>query len=250
MAWGYVAVGAGTLIGGALASNASKKAADTQAGAAQYAADLQHQQWQTSNDQQQPWIQSGGNAINQMGQMTSPGGSMTHVFNNQDLNSNLAPNYQFGLEQGMGQTQNYANATGGLVSGNAMQGLNKFSQDYAGNAYQNAFNNYQASQTNIFNRLASVAGVGQTATSNNQVAGVNSANNMGNFSTSAAAAQAAGTVGQANAINSGISNLSSLAYLNKGSNLPPAQVQAGGTTGADQMTSPGSQQTSMLNSQW
>ena len=137
-------------------------------------------------------------------------GQFTHQFNANDLNANLAPNYQFMLEQGLGQTKNLANSTGGVIGGNALQGLNTFAQNYSKNAYQDAFNNYTANQTNIFNRLASIAGLGQTSLNTTANAGTNATNSHNNFMTSAAAANAAGTVGQANAISSGVNTLANL----------------------------------------
>ena len=137
-------------------------------------------------------------------------GQFTHQFNANDLNANLAPNYQFMLDQGLGQTKNLANSTGGLIGGNALQGINTFSQNYAKNAYQDAFNNYTANQTNIFNRLASIAGLGQTSLNTTANAGTAATNSANNYLTSAAAANAAGTVGQANAISSGVNTLANL----------------------------------------
>jgi hypothetical protein len=49
-------------------------------------------------------------------------GYFTHQFGSADLNSNLAPNYQFQLDQGLGATKNAANLQTGLVSGNALEG--------------------------------------------------------------------------------------------------------------------------------
>jgi hypothetical protein len=136
-----------------------------------------------------------------------------HAFNASDLNANLAPNYQFMLDQGLGSVRNAANATGGLVSGNALKGINDYAQNYAKNAYQDAFNNYNTNQTNIFNRLSSIAGLGQTATNNTGTFGANAANNASNYATSGAAAQAAGTIGSANALTGGINNAVGWNYL-------------------------------------
>ena len=68
---------------------------------------------------------------------------LTNQFNTSDLNSQLATNYQFSLQQGQMANQRAANALGGGFGGNALQGLNTYTQNYAQNAYQNAFNNYQ-----------------------------------------------------------------------------------------------------------
>lgn len=62
-----------------------------------------------------------------------------------------------------------------------------------------------------FNRLADVAGVGQTATSQLNAAGQNYAGNVGNLLTSAGAAQAAGQMGAANAYAQGLGGLGNTA---------------------------------------
>lgn len=88
----------------------------------------------------------------------------THQFDVNDLNTNLAPNYAFMLGQGQMANQRAANAGGGALGGNALQGLQRYTQDYAGNAYQQAFNNYNTQRNNIYNSLAGMAGIGQTST--------------------------------------------------------------------------------------
>ena len=125
----------------------------------------------------------------------------------------LMPNYKFGLDQGMGQFNAGLNASGGAVSGNAIQGGQQFAQDYAGNSLNNAFNQYQANRSNVVSNVNALTGVGQQAnqTVANAAAGTsasvsNALSNIGN-------AQAAGTMGQANAQMSGLNNISNYAML-------------------------------------
>lgn len=159
----------------------------------------------TINDQQAPWRQAGANALGQISDMQS---QFTHTFNADDLKSNLAPNYQFQLDQGLGATKNAGNLQTGLLSGNTLKGVNDYAQNFAGNSYQQAFNNYNAQQTNIFNRLSNVAGLGQTANQTSATAGTAAAQGMAQTGMAAGAAQAAGIVGSANAISGGINNAS------------------------------------------
>lgn len=209
MAWIATAIIGGAVIGGI----ASNSAANTQADAANNAAGMSMQQYQQTREDNAPWRQAGQNALNQIGGMND---QFTHSFNAQDLQSNLAPNYQFQLDQGIGATKNLANVSGGLLSGNTLKGINDYAQNFAGNAYQQAFNNYNAQQTNIYNRLSNLAGLGQTANQTTAQNGVQAVGNAGNYLTSGAAAQAAGTVGMANAANNGISNYLGWNYLNGG----------------------------------
>ena len=96
----------------------------------------------------------------------------THQFDVNDLNTNLAPNYAFQLQQGQMANQRAANMGGGSLGGNALQGLQRYTQDYAGNAYQQAFNNYNQQRNNIYNSLAGMANIGTT--SGGQLAGLGS----------------------------------------------------------------------------
>ncbi len=154
-------------------------------------------------------------------------GQFTHTFDANDLKTNLAPNYQFQLDQGLGAVKNAGNLQTGLLSGNTLKGINDYAQNFAGNSYQQAFNNYNAGQTNIFNRLSTIAGLGTTA---NQTTGQTSAQISGNVAnTTVGAAQAAGsgTVGAANAIGSGVNNAVSWYALN---NLLKPTGTGGGQT--------------------
>jgi len=91
-------------------------------------------------------------------------------------------------------------------AGNTLRGLNDYAQNFAGNAYQQAFNNYNAQQTNIFNRLSTIAGLGQTSNQTTATTGAQIAGNVGNAQMAAGAANAAGIVGSANALTQGGSN--------------------------------------------
>ena len=106
---------------------------------------------------------------------------LTRQFNANDLNTNLAPNYAFQLQQGQMANQRAANAAGGSLGGNALQGLQRYTQDYAGGAYQQAFNNYNTQRNNIYNSLAGMANIGTTSAG--QLAGLGNqyGSNMGSL---------------------------------------------------------------------
>lgn len=218
-------------IGSALiGADASQSAANTQANAANNASATQQQMFNTINAQQAPYRQAGYNALNTIADM---GPQFQHQFGAGDLKSNLAPNYQFQLDQGLGAVKNAGNLRTGLISGNTLKGINDYAQNYAGNAYQQAFNNYNAQQTNIFNRLSTIAGLGQTANQTTATAGTSAAGNIGNAQMAAGASQAAGTVGAANAITGGANNALGWYTL--------SQILNGGG---------GNQTSSMVNSLW
>jgi hypothetical protein len=109
---------------------------------------------------QQPYQTMGNAAATSLAANTP---YLTRQFTNADLNANLAPNYAFQLEQGQMANQRAANMGGGALSGNALQGLQRYTQDYAGGAYQNAFNNFNTHRQNIYGNLADMAKIGSSS---------------------------------------------------------------------------------------
>ena len=207
----------------AIGAYGANKAADTQADAARAGQDQQLAMFNVQNEQNKPFRGAGYSALNQIGTML-PGeyqqydaegkpigtglgtGYLTREFTNQDLNANLAPNYAFQLEQGLGGVRNLANSSGGFIGGNAIRGIQDYTQNFAGNAYNNAFNQFQTQRGNIYNTLAGIAGIGQTATNQTGANATNYGTNIANLDVGAANARAAGTVGAANAYSGAIQN--------------------------------------------
>jgi len=215
---------AGQIGTGLLGAYAANQGASAQADAANRAAELQQQNFNLINKQQTPYRAAGTGALNQLGalgtgtyQMYDAAGNPTgtgtgsgylqHQFDATDLQKGLAPNYDFMLQQGQMANQRAANMGGGALGGNALQGLNKYTQDYAGNAYQNAFGNYQTQRQNIYNTLAGIAGIGQTGQNATNTAATNATNAASQLGVGSAAAQAAGTTGVANALGNTAGNL-------------------------------------------
>jgi|GWRWMinimDraft_9_1066018.scaffolds.fasta_scaffold04787_2 hypothetical protein len=213
MTWVAAAVGGSAVlnyISGQNQADAAKKAAQLQADAANRGIDIQNEQFKLINEQQRPQRELGYKGISQISGMIP---YLTKQFGAQDLQAGLAPNYDFMLSQGQGINAAKANQAGGMIGGNALQGLNQFTQDYAGNAYQNAFTNFQNQQTNIYNRLAGIAGIGQTAQNAVNTASGNLANNVSSLGVGGAAATGAGLVGAANAYGGAASNIGNNAML-------------------------------------
>jgi len=149
---------------------------------------------------------------------------LTHQFDVTDLYKGLAPNYDFMLQQGQQANLRAANVGGGMLGGNAQTGLNKFTQDYAGNAYQNAFTNYQNQRNNIYSNLANIAGIGQTANTAMGTAGTTLGNNIVGLNTNLSNATAANILGQAQVGAGGVTNAANTAFLATllGQNTPTA----------------------------
>jgi hypothetical protein len=201
---------------GTLATNkAISNAASTQAAAGQNAQDTLLNLYNQQTGFQAPYQGVGNQAASTLN--SAPTQSyLTNQFNNQDLNAQLAPNYAFQLQQGLGQAQNAANMGGGLLSGNTLQGLNTYAQNYAQGAYQNAFTNYQTQRNNIYNTLAGQAGIGQNANQQLSQLGGSLANTYGNVTTglaaSAAGAQTAQAVNNSNLLSK-LADSATVAYL-------------------------------------
>lgn len=141
------------------------------------------------------------------------------------------PGYQFQLQQGLSALQNSAAAQGGLLSGNTGEALTNYAEqaaqsDYGNvynqalNQYQMGYNQFQQNQANQYNRLASLAGLGQVSAGQLSSSGLNTAGNMSNILLGAggqigqdfqnsAAATASGYVGGANAIAGGLGDATS-----------------------------------------
>lgn len=192
-------VGGTSLVGSYLASNASKSAANTIANATTAGQQQMQGNLQALSPNYTPYMNLGQTGVNQLNAQIP---DLTQSFGPQQLQSNLAPNYQFMLNQGLGAQSQAMNVGGG--GSNINTANTKFAEDYASNAYQNAFNNYQTQQSNIFNRLASVAGIGSNAVSGLSNLATGTASNITQLGVGGAQATAAGITGSANAISSGI----------------------------------------------
>jgi hypothetical protein len=205
-------------------TNANNNAAATQATAGQNAQNLIQGLYTQQGQLQSPYQKAGVNALNTLGSlgsgtydiMTPTGGTtgtgtgtgyLTHQFDNQDLNAQLAPNYAFSLQQGQAANRNAANMSGGLLSGNTLMGLNTYSQNYAQGAYQNAFTNYQTQRNNIYNTLAGQAGLGANANQSLSNLGGGLAQTYGNVTTGLAASAAGQQVANAQNQTNLLSNL-------------------------------------------
>jgi len=204
-----VAAAAITAGGALLGANANKSAAKSAANASQQATDMataeQRRQYDLSRQDQQPWLQTGTAALNQLGslyglQANNPGqgtfgtaqqgaavpdgqaGNMAGFF--------ASPDYQFRQQEQM-RALTARNAALGIQDSGAAQ---RSALQLSGNLASGEFNNYA-------NRLSALAGVGQTAANNNAQLGQNYAGQVGNLAMNNASNLASSyqAQGQANA---------------------------------------------------
>jgi len=117
------------------------------------------------------------------------------------------PGYAFRQSEGMKALERSAAARGGLLSGGALKGIQRFGQDLASQEYQNAFNRYQVNRANQLNPLQSLMGSGQSAANVLTGAAGQMGQNQAAGITNAAQARASGYVGSANALGSALGSI-------------------------------------------
>lgn len=199
MSWVAVAVGGASVVSGIMGANAASSAASTQAGAARYAADIEKQIYDQQRADQMPWRDAG---VKYLGELDRNMGDLTRSFSMNDFQAD--PGYDFRMKEAMKALETSASARGKLGSGATMKALLERSQNLASEEYGSAYNRFTNDQSNRFNRLASMAGVGQSATNQMGQAGQSYAKGAGDAAMNGANAQAAGIVGQSNAVTGAV----------------------------------------------
>jgi hypothetical protein len=222
-----------------MGSKAAKSAARTQAASADYAAQLQQEQFDKQIELQAPFREAGLTAQNKlldyMGLSPNAGGKYARDFSMADYQAD--PGYAFRLSEGMKGLNATAAARGGLISGNALRAATQYGQEMGSQEYQNAYNRYQTNRSNQLNPLQSLMGAGQTATNTMGQAGQNYANQAGEAYMGAGNARASGYVGSANAWSNAIGNATNVYNQNQminrmfpqGGNVSDGQYSAGGS---------------------
>lgn len=222
-----IGTGAAILGGAALGFLGQNKAANAQEDAARDAGQRSDAQFaQTRQDQlaqlaqvradQAPYREAGYRTLEQIMAGLSDGGDLGRRFTLADYTAD--PGYAFRLEEGQKALDRAAAASGNAYSGAALKALARFNSGLASQEYGDAYNRFTNDQDKRFNRLASVAGIGQTALGATQNAGTNAYGNIASLGAAnagavgrslqdAAEARASGYVGLANTANSAIRSL-------------------------------------------
>ena len=191
---------AAAIVGGSLlSSDAAGDAADAQAQSAREANDLQWKMYEQNRQDQAPWREAGVNAL---GKLTGQLDTLNKPFGMDQFQAD--PGYGFRVSEGQKALERSAANRGNLLSGGALKGITRYGQDMASNEYANAYNRYNQDNTNIFNRLAAVSGIGQTASQQIGAQGMATGQSMAQNTLAGGQARASGYVGQTNALNQGI----------------------------------------------
>lgn len=202
-------VAGAVVVSGVIGASAADKAANTQANAANRAADLQYKQYQEDVVRQKPFYDVGVNALPEL-----VAASKYTPFGMQQFQQD--PGYGFRLKEGQQALDRQAAARGGLISGGALKAAERYGQEMGSQEYTNAFNRYQAERQARLGPLQAMTGMGQTTAQQIGAAGQNMAGNVGEAYMGGANARASGYVGGANALTSGLGT-----YLNysQGNNM-------------------------------
>ncbi|ALN79509.1 hypothetical protein [Lysobacter antibioticus] len=170
--------------------DAAKDASRAGQQSAQMGIDEQRRQFDTFQQNIQPYMGAGTNAL---GQMTALNGGDFSSFKQ-------SPDYQFAFDQGLQAINRGAAARGGLRSGGNDVDLVNYGQGLATQNYGN-----------YYNRLAGLASMGQNAAVGAGSLGQQSANAIGQLYGQQGQAAAGGAINQANAQTNALGSLAGIA---------------------------------------
>ncbi len=181
---------------------ASDRAVDAETRANEQAVAEQRRQFDIIQQNQAPWQQTGVSALNQLASMfglnTGEGGGA----GDPDMSGFFeSPDYRYAMDQSQRAIERSAAQRGGLNSGGTLAALQR-------NASGLASQNYSG----YVNRLASLAGVGQSANSTLANAGLQTGNNISNLFAQSGQARAGGILGSQAAQNQSRGN--TMGYMN------------------------------------
>jgi hypothetical protein len=186
----------GSITGSNSQAKAAKNAADLQYKATQEANVIQKEANEQFRNDLSGYRDAGTTALQQLMGGMGEGGRFNEVYSGQKMYDD--PGYQFRLQQGQDSIQSGAAAQGGLLSGATQKALANYGQEFASQEYGNAYNRFNADQTNQYNRLANLVGVGQNAAAQTGNAGLQTGQAVANNTMAGANAQAAGVVAAGN----------------------------------------------------
>jgi hypothetical protein len=162
----FVVAAVATIGGALIGSSATRSAAKTQAASTDRAIAEERRIADRTYADQAPYREAGTNALQQFAGAINTPTTAADVM--QD------PGYQFGMDQGQQAIDRKIAAMGGRVSGQAIKAAGRFGTNYATTGYTAA----DQRRNDRLNRLASLAGIGQSATNASAAAGSASAANI------------------------------------------------------------------------
>lgn len=125
---------------------------------------------------------------------------------------------QFGLDQGQRGLENMARARGNINSGATLKALTQFGTDYGNQLASQSRGRFMEDQSNTYNKLAGIAGTGQTAMQSANATGAqmagqnasiyaNTGNTLGNLYSNLGNARGAAQIAGGNALGGAFNNI-------------------------------------------
>ena len=190
--FGFIGDAIGDITG---ANSARDDAIAAQRGASEHANAVQQYIYDQTRADMKPWREAGVNALGQL-----QNADFQKDFTMGDFMAD--PGYQFRMSEGAKAIERSAAARGGLNSGATLKALTRFGQNTASSEFQNSYNRFNADRDRRFNRLSSLAGVGQTANSQLAASGQSYGNNVSQNQIGLGNAIAAANIGASNQTSS------------------------------------------------
>lgn len=223
--WGAAIAAGSAVVGAVSASNA----ADAQTDAANQANATSNAQYNQTRADMAPWRAAGETALGQLTDGTQPGGDYMRDFTLADFTKD--PGYDFRMQEGQRAVDASAAARGGALSGAAIKGTERYGQNFASGEYQNAYNRFNTDRTQRFNRLSSIAGIGQTATRDVANLGAANAQTVAGNQIGVGNAQGGSAIATGNAVQGGLNSLGNW-YMQRQYQQPNSSTAwAGGSFG-------------------
>jgi hypothetical protein len=231
MTWGLVAVAGATLVTGYMGAEAAGDAASAQAGSAEAGIAEQRRQFDKIQELLKPYVAVGEPALAQQQAFLGMQGPEAERAAIDRIRG--GETFQALARQGEEAILQRASATGGLRGGNVQAALAQFRPQLLSGLIEQQYS-----------RLGGLTSLGQQSAAGVGTAGQAMGTNIANLLGQQGAAQAAGAVGQAQAYGGTISGLANI-----GGQYFGRQALQNQNIASQFGTTPGSQQTSMLQAQ-
>lgn len=208
-----VVMGGAALLGAGAQIISGNKAAKATKDASQAQLELERYIYDTTRSDFAPWRAAGNSALGKLGEYFLGDEGFKPI----DLSGyKTSPGYEFRLGEGLKALERRASAAGYRLSPQLGKEMVRYAEDYATGDFENYANRQERQYDTYMNRLASLAGIGQTATAQTAQAGSNYAAGAGQANYMAGQARATNAANTGSAINQGIGNLASLYLYNQG----------------------------------
>lgn len=218
----------GDITGSNQAAKGAENAANAQIQAAQDSNALMKYMYDTNRTDLTPYRQVGGGALNMLAAMSGLNPDGTQRTGGADFSAfTNSPGYQFALDQGQQSLQRQLAASGMSGSGAAMKEAQRYGQGVAGQQ----FGGYM-------NRLANLAGVGQSATNQTGAYGQQYATQAGNNLVDMGNARGSAYIARGNVPATNFRNLSQLGMA-AGGMMMGGGGMGGGMTGMNRLAGMG-----------